>query len=105
MHHMKRAELVAAWRDSAFWHYKHQVENLEVPNPAIVEMVLPVKDRRRRDPMNYCGTVMKAVIDGLVLAGAWPDDTPEYVRHVEPLLSPDRSQVYVYIHPRDSRLV
>ena len=29
---------------------------------------------------------MKAVIDGLVYAGAWEDDTPEYVEHLSPAL-------------------
>lgn len=105
MHHMERAGLVAAWRDAAFWHYKQQLGSVKVPSPAIVEIHIPVPDKRRRDPMNYCGTITKAVIDGLVLAGAWPDDTPEYVRHLEPLLTTEKEQVYVFIHPGGSRLV
>lgn len=104
MHHMKRASLVGAWRDATFWHYKDQIGSKGVPSPAIVELYVPVPNKRRRDPMNYCGTLMKAVVDGLVLAGAWPDDTPEYVRHLEPLLTTQKEKVYVYIHPRDRRI-
>lgn len=29
--------------------------------------------------MNYVSTVGKALIDGLVRGGLWPDDTPEWV--------------------------
>ena len=53
--------------------------------PSIVEVSLPVRDNRRRDPHNYYPTV-KAIVDGLVDAGLWPDDTPEFVRTVEPVL-------------------
>lgn len=54
--------------------------------PGIVQVWIPFKDNRRRDPHNYCGTVVKAIIDGLVMAGVWPDDTPDYVGHREPIL-------------------
>jgi crossover junction endodeoxyribonuclease RusA len=51
-----------------------------------VRVVLPFKKRVRRDPHNYVSTVVKAVVDGLVYAGVWPDDTPEYVEVLEPRL-------------------
>lgn len=51
----------------------------------VVQVEIPFLQRRRRDPHNYCGTVVKAVIDGLVEEGLWPDDTPEHVGHREPL--------------------
>lgn len=54
--------------------------------PSIVQLHIGFKERRRRDPHNYCGTVLKAVVDGLVKAGLWPDDTPDWVGHREPLL-------------------
>lgn len=103
MYRMKRAVLVSAWRDAAFWGFK-KANPQKVPDPALVWIHIPVPDKRRRDPMNYCGTVVKAVIDGLVHAKAWPDDTPDHVTHFEPLLTTDKKQVYVFIHPRDSRL-
>jgi hypothetical protein len=53
---------------------------------------------RRRDPHNYVGTIVKSIIDGLVMADVWPDDNPEWVVVVEPKL---------VVHPRvpqDQRL-
>jgi len=47
--------------------------------PSFVRVTFGVRDPgRRRDPHNYMPTV-KAIIDGLVDAGVWPDDTPEDV--------------------------
>ena len=68
--------------------------------PSWVQLSLPVADKRRRDPHNYAPTV-KHVIDGLVDAGVWPDDTPEWVTTIEPLLRVDRGgPVLVHIWPR-----
>lgn len=53
--------------------------------PCWVHLTLPVRDQRRRDPMNYAPT-LKAVVDGMVDAGLWADDTPEFVTCVEPKL-------------------
>ena len=36
--------------------------------------------------MNYVGTVVKALIDGMVDAGCWPDDTAEFVEIRQPVL-------------------
>jgi hypothetical protein len=95
----KRAELVTLWKTNAMltlreWRAREQVRG---PFPfTIVQMVIhfPTKDsagRRntaaeRADPHNFCGTVLKAVVDGLVLAQAWPRDTAEYVGHRESIL-------------------
>lgn len=54
--------------------------------PATITVVIPVPDDRRRDPANYY-PVTKACIDGLVKADIWPDDTPNYVRVNEPILT------------------
>lgn len=82
IHHYERAELTRQWKGAARL-LAGRYGRLE---PGIVQIWIPFKDKRRRDPHNYCGTVLKAVIDGLVLAGAWPDDTPEWVGHREPIL-------------------
>lgn len=60
---------------------------------SLVRVRIPVIDNRRRDPANYCGTVGKAIIDGLVAAKVWPDDTPEYVMHLEPILEVRKDKV------------
>ena len=53
--------------------------------PSWVTITLPVSDNRRRDPHNYFATV-KPIVDGLVDAGLWPDDTPAWVTTTEPHL-------------------
>lgn len=54
--------------------------------PHTVQVVLPFRDRRRRDPHNYTSTVVKAIVDGLVQAGLTPDDTPEWITVLDPEL-------------------
>jgi hypothetical protein len=86
----------------------------------VVQVTIPFDRSRDRDPHNYCGTVLKAVIDGLkddrvpvkgkgmVLRsrGLWPDDTPEYVGHREPILVVDKTgkvrptvSIFFEVHP------
>lgn len=84
-----RAERIKAWKIDAKLAYTQLCNSAgserQLP-PGIVTIAIPFDKKRRRDPHNYCGTVLKAIIDGLVLAKAWPDDTPEYVGHREPKL-------------------
>lgn len=82
-HWAARARQVKTWRTAACAAADASPHRL-LP-PALVELHLPVPDSRRRDPMNYAPT-MKACVDGLVDAGVWPDDTPEFVRTLEPTL-------------------
>lgn len=85
----ERAERIAEWKGAAKVAYTGWCNSNGVNrslNPALVRIHIPFRVNRRRDPHNYCGTVVKAVIDGLVMAGAWKDDTPEYVVHIEPRL-------------------
>lgn len=77
--------MIAVWKEATIVHYRNQQKGQHLP-PSIVQIHIPFTTNRRRDPHNYCGTVLKAVIDGLVQAGAWPDDTPDYVGHREPVL-------------------
>lgn len=56
-----------------------------VHGPSWVRLVIPVPDRRRRDPANLT-PLTKACVDGLVDTGVWLDDTPEYVETLEPRL-------------------
>lgn len=95
VHHYERAELTRQWKGAArllAGRYKNQP-------PGIVQIWLPFKDSRRRDPHNYCGTVLKAIIDGLVQAGCWPDDTPDYVGHREPTIYKGKT-VVVEVFPK-----
>jgi len=86
----ERAQIVALWKQSAFIAYRNwkvrarQDGHLEGKQIVTVEIAFPMN--RERDPHNYCGTVVKAIIDGLKEAGAFPNDTFEYVGHREPRL-------------------
>lgn len=58
--------------------------------PSCVQVTIPFQTKRRRDPHNYTSTVVKSVIDGLVDAGLWPDDTAEWVTVLDPCLTVGR---------------
>jgi hypothetical protein len=103
LHHFTRADRIQTWKGDTRIHYAHTrgKAGTRIP-PGIVQVTIPFTSNRRRDPHNYCGTVVKAVIDGLVLAGAWPDDTPEWVGHREPILyKGDRVIVTVFPQPAE----
>lgn len=78
-----RSKRVKAWRLRTF--YEARVSGLGPMPPSIVEVSLPFDRAARRDRSNYLPAV-KAIVDGLVDAGLWPDDTPEYVSVSEPIL-------------------
>ena len=77
LHYIRRHTLNEAWVKAAFWWAKANGLPKHLP-PCDVRVTFPVKDRRRRDSDNPAPTV-KAIVDGLVLAECWPDDTPEWV--------------------------
>lgn len=90
-----RAERIALWKQAAFLAFRqYRVrEGITGYLPySTVRLTIPFDTVRVRDPHNYCGTVVKAVIDGLKQAKAWPDDSAEYVQHLEPRLVVDPDQ-------------
>lgn len=107
MNPYKRAENISLWKTAALQsvkRYRRNKNNLW-PFPeerAIVQIVIPFRDTRTRDPHNYCGTVLKAVVDGIVKGSTIPDDTPEYVGHREPVLVVAKQpvEVHLYREPR-----
>lgn len=97
IHWARRADLTRIWRGTTTmhtraWHARNRsVWNRHKDRPALVCVEIPFPDRRRRDPHNYAGTVVKAIVDGLVDAGLWPDDTPDWVTVADPTFTVDRS--------------
>lgn len=87
MHWAARNRRLDPWKTTTFWlaRQAHLAEAV-AGQAATITAVLPVRGHHRRDPANYYPTV-KAIVDGLVLAGVWPDDTPEFVTVNEPILS------------------
>lgn len=95
-----RAKRVRWWRDTAMVAAKAaQVQPL---GPTTVRCTLPFPRNARRDPANFLPPV-KAIIDGLVDAGVWPDDTGDWVYLAEPELTVG-SDVVVTLLPRAADL-
>lgn len=83
-----RHRWVKAWRHTACIETINQVrEPIPLP-PCFVHVTIPFSRGARRDPHNFFATV-KPIVDGLVDAGLWPDDTTEWVTTVEPTLVVD----------------
>lgn len=80
LHWRQRAAIVKAWRHAAALYAPNGTHYHPL---STVSIIIDVPDRRRRDPHNWYPT-LKACIDGLVDAGCWPDDTPDWVRTSEP---------------------
>ena len=108
MHPQERAAKIKLWKQSTMLMFRSNFMGEQRPQPpSIVQVSIPFSSNRRRDPHNYCGTVLKAIIDGLVQGGAWPDDTPEWVGHREPILYKGNQVVIAWtpVNAGDSRLV
>ena len=87
-HWRTKAAKVKAWRVRSSHVAAHTVTTTapgylcRLP-PCTITCAIDVPDKRRRDPHNYYPTI-KACVDGMVDAGLWLDDTPEFVTTVEP---------------------
>ena len=55
-----------------------------LPTPSLVRVTFPMPTNTRRDAHNYVGTICKAIIDGLVRARLWDDDTAKQVVSIDP---------------------
>ena len=83
-----RAKRAKEWHTAAMWAWSVLPKTVRldwVQHPCTVRVFLPVSGNRRRDPHNWIPAV-KAIIDGLVERGVWPDDTPKWVTVAEPVL-------------------
>lgn len=96
-----------SWRDAAYYAFvaafPGKGPNGRVQPPCIVHTSLPVSEDRRRDPSNFQATV-KRIVDGITRAGAWPDDTPDWVDQRNPSFrrldnGDRRRQVIVRLEP------
>lgn len=97
-HWRKHNSAIRAWREAA-WAEATRQRHSYIVTPAMVCVTLDVPDKRRRDPANYFATV-KPIVDGLVDAGWWPDDTPEWVTVVEPILRVVKGPLMVTVELR-----
>jgi hypothetical protein len=73
----------ALWRDRAVWAWCQAHPGVGPSGRAFgfraeVFTTISFPQNRRRDPINWAKT-QKHIVDGLVLAGGWPDDTFDFV--------------------------
>jgi hypothetical protein len=85
------ASMKSSWRSAGAVYGRKARIDAKLPRPSFtdgvrVQVFLPFRTERRRDAHNYTGTVVKALIDGMRDAGLFPDDTPEYVTVMDPIL-------------------
>ena len=86
-HWTLRARLTKQWRLAGFvaaTNWFHQSNTSRPLHPCAILVTFGVPDRRRRDPHHTAPTV-KAIVDGLVDAGFWRDDTPDHVVVLDPM--------------------
>jgi crossover junction endodeoxyribonuclease RusA len=90
LHWAKARKALKPWHDAAWAATRNQITRGRVPwlghRAVTIQASIPFTTHRRRDPHNYVGTVVKAMVDGVVRAGLVPDDTPEWVEVLEPIL-------------------
>jgi hypothetical protein len=90
MHWAARKRRTDPWRDMAIVATRNALrrdwQGWE-PQPVTIQVDLPFRTVRDRDPHNYVGTNVKAVVDGMVRGGLIPNDTPEWATIIEPTIS------------------
>lgn len=82
VHWSTRSSVVKAWREAFAWlALSSKLPTNGSIGPCHIDAV-PLAAGRRRQDVGACLPVVKAAIDGLVDAGVWPDDSPEFVLSV-----------------------
>lgn len=108
-HWASKRRRLEPWKDAAWATARNArvTRALGPARPVTVQVVLPFRKAGRRDAHNYTGTVVKAVVDGLVRAGIVPDDTPEWVTVLDSefavIRQPDPLTAVVRIRPRETQ--
>jgi crossover junction endodeoxyribonuclease RusA len=101
MHWARRAGITSKWRQAAHMYARQQGRTGEL-GPSNVKVTFEVPDAgRRRDPSNAMPTV-KALVDGLVDAGMWPDDNSDWVTIIEPAFVKGAGRTRIDIWPREA---
>lgn len=97
----RKAGITSMWRQAGHaWALRNKHRFPTPPVPSNVLVIFEVTDPgRRRDPLNMAPTV-KALVDGLVDAGVWPDDDSRWVTVIEPQFRKGIDRVQIEITPR-----
>lgn len=83
LHHMVKARRTKLVREQVGWQARSR--GIGPQDYIIVQLHYKPTDQRRRDPSNLMPT-QKPAVDGLVDAGVVPDDTPEFVGELMPVI-------------------
>lgn len=97
-----RRRLLEPWREAVGWAWRTTPPAQRTAiqgKPCSVTVTIPFTQKRTRDPHNYVTTVVKAMIDQLVKQDVWPDDSPEWITVVEPVLVIGKDCI-VHLEPR-----
>lgn len=107
IHWATRKRRLDPWKEAAFVAMRNALlaTHDHKPVPVVIQVILPFRTAQRRDPHNYTGTNVKAIVDGLRLAGLVPDDNARWVTVSDPRESIQRDRgtplvVRVIITPR-----
>lgn len=86
-HWAARERRLKPWRMAAYEVGKlvHSTRG-EYTSKVVVTVSLPFTTNRRRDAHNYTGTVVKAIVDGLVASRLLVDDNDSWVEVADPVL-------------------
>lgn len=96
IHHMAKARTSRQWRDTAAWRAFQDLRGVRVERARVV-CELRFDKTRRRDPGNWAPTA-KAVLDGLVDAGVFPDDDETHVTGPDMRIGPSQPNEVLIMH-------
>lgn len=100
MHWAAKKRRLDPWAQCVEDAWSEQGDSSVIGVPCTVTIHLPFRTRQRKDPHNYTGTMVKRIIDTLVRCGVWPDDTPEWVAVVDPVISVGSEDCRIVLEPR-----
>jgi len=96
LHFQVKRKWVAAWRTVAAEAARAQLDDSLMGYRVRIQLVLPVRGRRRRDPHNFLASVGKVVADSVTDSGlVWVDDHHIWCEAVEPVLDQQATEVTV----------
>jgi Holliday junction resolvase RusA-like endonuclease len=102
LHWAVRRKRLKDWHNLAIIAYKNmkKEDKEELKKYKIkIKVILTFPKNARRDPHNYIGTNVKAIIDGLIKAGLTEDDTQKYIEVIDPYITiNDTNEVIILLY-------
>ncbi len=104
MHWRERAAITASLMDGTRWLLRREIMSHDLDRLDAVTVWLEwiVPDRRARDTDNPMATT-KVLVDALVREGVIADDTPQYVRREETVITYEKGVRRLVFHIREGK--